>query len=295
MSQKTKKPIGETSSMAGGSIQGGSSTDDYFISREKFLQELQLREVVRKIITLSEQKQKKPVSEENKLRGLINKLITEAETDVAPHASTAINFLEDLLKKILPGIETDYKSLTTKTAQRESFRAQLTNSVNILLDTAELNSKGSEENVDADAEEAEGFIDIEEEIEIAVTDDDKFIDIDTGNTEETDAEEESAQEGDETGRKLAAQSFDAIEKQISETYATLSDPEDKQTFKDYLITNLKLYFDKWEKELGDVVEPTTDEYETEKDESADEETGEDLGGEEDLGTEEDLGEEEFEL
>ena len=282
MNQKTKKQIKETSTMSSGMVQGAAFPDDYFISRETFLQELQLREVVRKIITISEQKQKKPILAENGLRVLINKLITEAETDVAPHASTAINFLEDLLKKILPGIETDYKSLTTKNEQRESFRAQLTNSVNILLDTAELNSKGSEENVEADAEEAEGFIDIEEEIEIAVTDDDKFIDIDAGNTEETDAEEESVQEGDETGRKLAAQSFDAIEKQTLETYATLSDPEDKKTFKDYLITNLKLYFDKWEKELGDVIEPTTDEYETEKEEGDDEEAGEDLGGEDEL-------------
>jgi hypothetical protein len=251
--------------------------------------------VVRKIITISEQKQKKPVSEENKLRGLINKLITEAETDVAPHASTAINFLEDLLKKILPGIETDYKSLTTKTEQRESFRAQMTTSVNTALETAQLNTAGAEANAEGDSEEAEGFIDIEEEIEITVTDDDKFIDIDSPGADETDSEEKSVEEGDATGRKLAAQSFDAIEKQTLETFATLSDPEDQKTFKDYMITNLKLYFDKWEKELGDVIEPTTDEYETEKEEGADEETGEELGGEESLGAEEELSDEEFEL
>ena len=75
----------------------------------------------------------------------------------------------------------------------------------------------------------------------------------------------------------------------------MSDPEDKKTFKDYLITNLKLYFDKWEKELGDVIEPTTDEYETEKEEGTDEEADEEIGGEEDLGAEEEIGDEEFEL
>ena len=269
---------------------------DYFIDRMQFLKELQLREVVRKIITISEQKQNKGAFQETKLRGLINKLISEADTDVAPHASTAINFLEDLLKKILPGIETDYKSLTTKTEQRESFRAQLTTSVKGALETAELNTAGSEQNVVADEAEAEGFIDIEEEITIDVTDDDKFIDIDPPSEEdEATAKLASEDEGDETGRKLAAQSFDAIEKQTLETYDTLSDPEDKKTFKDYLITNLKLYFDKWEKELGDVVEPTTDEYETEKEASADEETGEELGGEDSLGAEEELSDEEFEL
>jgi len=81
------------------------------ISREVFLKELKLREVIRKIISISENKQKQ---KENILRTVIRNLITEAETDKTPHASTAINFLEDLLKKILPSIEQDYKSLTTK-------------------------------------------------------------------------------------------------------------------------------------------------------------------------------------
>ena len=70
---------------------------------------------------------------------------------------------------------------------------------------------------------------------------------------------------------------------------------DAETFKDYLITNLKLYFDKWEKELSDVVEPTTDEYETEKEEGESEELGDELGGEDELGAEEEFGEEELEL
>ena len=69
------------------------------MDRAQFLKELQLREVIRRAITLSEQKQKTLMTEENKLRKLINMLITEAETDTTPHASTAINFLEDLLKE----------------------------------------------------------------------------------------------------------------------------------------------------------------------------------------------------
>ena len=59
--------------------------------------------------------------------------------------------------------------------------------------------------------------------------------------------------------------FTNIEKNITETYAILHDEKDEKLFKDYLVTNLKLYFDKWEKELGAVTEPTTDEYEAEKD------------------------------
>ena len=264
------------------------------IDRMEFLKELQLREVIRRVITLSEQKQKTPIFEENKLRKLINMLITEAETDTTPHASTAINFLEDLLKKILPGIEQDYKSLTTKKEQRDSFRAQLVATVDAGLDTASVNTAGA----DAEAAEAEGFIEIEEaegfieieegegDIQIDVTDDEKFIDIEAEETLEE--PEETEEQSNDTGSKLAAQSYDVIEKQITETYNTLSDREDQKTFKDYLITNLKLYFDKWEQELGDVIEPTTPEYEDEKEEQESEETGGELGDEE-------TGEEELDL
>ena len=81
---------------------------------------------------------------------------------------------------------------------------------------------------------------------------------------------------------------DNIEKNISETYAILHDEEDEKLFEDYLITNLKLYFDKWEQELGPVTEPTTDEYEAEKDKGEagaeagaefDSELGAEFGGE----------------
>ena len=281
--------------MAAGSVEGSAApapeeSEDYFISREKFLQELQLREVVRKMITISEQKQKTKPTDESRLRKLINKLITEAETDTTPHASTAINFLEDLLKKILPNIEQDYKSLTTNVEQRESFRAQFVSSVNSSLETADLNIQAAK----SQEGEVEGFIEIEEaadDVKIDVVDDEKFIDIEGGPAVEEETENEAA----DTGSKLAAQSFDAVEKQISETYSTLSEEEDQKTFKDYLITNLKLYFDKWEKELGDVVEPTTDEYETEKEEDEAEELGDELGGEDELGAEEEAGGEEFEL
>ena len=198
----------------------------------------------------------------NILRNYIQKVLTESEADKTPHASTAINFLEDLLKKILPTIEQDYKSLTSKQEQRDSFRAQFVSSMDTLINTANVNMAAA-------GEKGEEFIEIEEEIDVEVKEDEKFIDIEDNNEEEQGEEEQ--QEAKDTGAKLAAQTFDSVEKQTLDTYSTLSDPEDQKTFQDYLITNLKLYFDKWEKELSDVIEPTTDEYEQEKDE---EESGE---------------------
>ena len=266
MSKKATKKIDEESAMAAGAVEG-APTKDYFIDREEFLKELQLRESIRKIIFSSKRKHRLLQEKQEKtLRKVIRKLISEVDTDTTPHASTAINFLEDLLKKILPTIEQDYKSLTTKKEQRDSFRSQFVSSVESELSTLDLNMAASKEG--GEVIDAEQFIDIEEEIEVDITDEDKFIDIDGEKeaTEETAAETIEIEEPElDTGSKLAAQTYDAVEKQITETYSTLSDEEDQRTFEDYLITNLKLYFDKWEKELSDVIEPTTDEYEKEKD------------------------------
>ena len=108
--------------------------------------------------------------------------------------------------------------------------------------------------------------------------------------EEPSEEEQFGLEGeDETGRNLAFVAFNKIEKSVTEAYDTLSDDEDKELFYDYLLTNLKLYFDKFEEELkADLPEPTTTEYEKEKDKLDAEPTekegeeGEDEGGGDDL-------------
>ena len=49
------------------------------------------------------------------------------------------------------------------------------------------------------------------------------------------------------------------------------DEEDRETFYDYLITNVKLYFDRFEQELSpSVEEPTTPEYEETANEESEE-------------------------
>ena len=61
---------------------------------------------------------------------------------------------------------------------------------------------------------------------------------------------------------MAFTSFKKIQQYILDSYDLLRDPADKKVFVDYLITNLKLYMDKFEDELQtSVEEPTTPEYE----------------------------------
>jgi len=386
------------------------------ISHEELAAEIKLREQVSKIVNIvrSRKVNKKinEILEEREFREILQNLILEAAVDDPekdPHPATGINVLEDLLKKIIPILEDDFKVLTTSEEQRNSFRAHIIHAVRNTLAPVQANEKAgtqgeeSEENelnegireiiigtlltlapalgiagpvsavqgtvtppegapgieklLPADAfkealtgglktmddaellslhvslqkDQADGdkrgmtqklktAIEdfpiqyknkivslqykapptsmLDEAVEIDIEDEDeegKFIDIEgdkkAPEEEPADPKEEFGLDGeDETGRNAAYNSFKKIENQIVDAYSLLGNEEDQGVFYDYLITNLKLYFDKYETELQTKLgEPSTPEYEKEKEELGGE--GEDLGGEEDLG----LGEPEEEL
>ena len=69
---------------------------------------------------------------------------------------------------------------------------------------------------------------------------------------------------DETGRDEAVDIYKKVIDAVLRTYRRLHSERDKAHYKDYLITNLLLYFDKWESDIGGVPELTTPEYEAEK-------------------------------
>jgi hypothetical protein len=273
---------------------------DGYVNREQFMQELLLRERIRDLVTEvykeNSPNRDKQLLEEEKFRTFVRKLVREAAEEAAPHANTGINVLADLLKTIVPQLETEYKLLTTEQEQRESFRAHIVNAVQTTLAATRAVDKSADE---AGMDMAMPMQEQEEEINLDVKSDDaaedeKFIDIDDAPAVPEGEEEEDTfgLEGeDNTGRNFAQRAFEKVEKQILDAYGLLSNEEDKSLFYDYLITNLKLYFDKFEDELSSSLpEPTTQEYE---DETAAEDE-EDLGGEEEL----DLGgedEEELEL
>ena len=139
-----------------------------------------LRENVRDLISLVKKKEKKPLSEEQQLRAVIREFLrfelreaTTPDNEPAPHKSTGINVLEDLLKKIIPQVEDDYKLLTTSEEQRDSYRAHIIQAVVQTLTPVEVNNAAPEE---VDAQE------LDEEIDGNITDDDEqeddmFIDI----------------------------------------------------------------------------------------------------------------------
>jgi len=235
-----------------------------------------LRENIRKIITVITTKKNETKSqtlqEEKVLRNIIRKLLQEeAVADFAPNQSTGINVLEELLKKSIPVLEEDFKSLTTNVEQRNSFRAHIVNGIEGLLAPAEVNADAP---TPGETEALEELLNVLNEVEVTIGGDDEmpeeFIDI---SGEEEVEEEEPATEEEEfgagiqnqeynlTGRNMALRSFKKIRQNILDSYDVLADDEDREIFYDYLITNVKLYFDRFEQDLSPaVVEPTTPEY-----------------------------------
>ena len=239
------------------------------IDRQKFSEELALREVIQKAIKVVKnrrlKKKRQELNEEKELRKLIRQLIVETEVsepEDAPHKSTGINVLEDLLKKIIPILEIDFKKLTSNETQRKSYRSHVIQAVENTLsparvtDLAGTNSNLAEQDVSINGggDNPDEFIDIGRE-------QDKKEEIPQKDAER---EEFSISGEDETGRDMAFSTFKRVEANIVDAWDLLSDPDDKELFYDYLITNLKLYFDKFEDELQtSLPEPTTPEYEKE--------------------------------
>jgi len=257
--------LDEMSSVAGGGLHGsGGPIGGKIVSRKKFLKELDLRESIRG--TISKINQDK-LNEENKLRRIIRRLLQE-KMSPPPTESTGINVLRGTLKSIITQLEDGYNGLTTDPEQRQSFRAHILVSVENLLAPIEASEQGAEEEATLAQEEVQ--VDIGDSPE----DDPNFISIED---EPVEPEEEKPEDQfvelpdeDPTGRNIAKTTFKGIAPQIANSYEQLGNQKDQDTFYEYLLTNLKLYFDKFEDAMAvNVEEPTTDSYEKEETEVID--------------------------
>ena len=279
----------ELSGMSGGGVQGHANQDEEkndMITRESIVTERLLREYIRnKIKEKLTEDQNKMLREEQALRQVIRKLIAEGDiSDVHPHRSTGINTLEDVLKKAIPTLRMDFKRLTTDKKQRDSFRAHIIRAVDDALKPMEANDQylqggqagpsslldeplgnlEEDESMDLELAELE-----EQDIEVDITDDELAVDDEEKKIPVEDDDQPSPEEDfgtgledmDETGRNMAFTSFKKVSQYILDAYDSLANPKDKEVFTEYLITNLKLYFDKFEDELQNTVEePTSQSY-----------------------------------
>jgi len=280
------------------------------MDRHKIYEEIRLRKIIRegikKINAKNENERQEEALEEQRLRKVVRKLVlmektTTGDTDPAPHQSTGINFLEKLLKNIIPTLEDDYKTLTSDEDQRESFRNHVLKAIQDTIEPLKVTTQammGSPQMALAEEE-------LEEEEDLTVTlspeDDPDFIDVRSEkekrdeeaelSDEPVSTEDEKEQFGiegeNEVGRNAAFDTFKKISKQIVSKYDELTGaPQDQDLFYDYLLTNTKLYFDKFENDMSPVEEPESPDYDPsqmDQEAASTDVSGETLGQEKELG------------
>jgi hypothetical protein len=248
------------------------------MNRHEIYEEIRLRKIIRegikKINQKIENEKKQKVLEEQRLRKIIRRLIinegtTTGDTDPAPHRSTGINFLEKLLKNIVPTLEDDYKTLTSDEDQRESFRNHILRAIEDTIEPLKVTSQAGmtvalaeeeleEQDLAVRVEDDPDFIDIRSDKEIA---DEEAELLDEPKSLEDEKEEFAIEGENEVGRNAAFDTFKKISKQIVSKYDELSgSPKDQDLFYDYLLTNTKLYFDKFENDMTPVEEPDSPDY-----------------------------------
>ena len=198
-----------------------------YIERQQLVEELRLRKLIQQAIRIVESK----------------KTITEdavGDTRDAPYGNTGLNTLNTLFDKILTQLEDGYKELATDVEQRESFAAHIL--VNIVNTLAPLRA--------LDDEQAS----LAEDIDINIKDDPEDM-ADIRMSDEDKKKEDFTLAGrDLSGRDKAFVTFNNIETQIVDAYKTLHNPEDIEKFYQGLLSNVELYFKKFEDEMAPSVE-----------------------------------------
>ena len=277
----TVEELVELSSVAGGAAEFGASRkkkpQNESISRKSIIEEQYMRKIIRKLLI-------EKTNNENQIRAHIRTLIKESEiSDTHPHRSTAINVLEKVLKKVIPNLRPIYKSMTTDPKQRNSFRAHFLKAVYDSLKPDKLHSQylqgdpsgvqsalmAAPVGLDEQEEEAEGDADIDQALKDVEVEpepekpEDKKIPVED---DDTPSDEEKFGAGledmDETGRNMSFEAYKNNSTYMKGPYDALANPQDKEVYVEYLMTNLMLYFDKFDDELKTIVDaPKSAEYE----------------------------------
>jgi len=218
------------------------------MSRENFIEEIKQRKYVKQALN---EIIKRNNEKEQKLRKVVRKLIKEAKSTKIPYQNTGINVLEGALKKIVPVVREDYKDLTSSKQQRISFRKHIINAAKSSLLPIQKYREASDQvkNDQLDEQDPE-----DETVRPQEKEDDRFIDVpdgeDRGDSQDNEDKIQQIPGADRTGRNLAIKTFSRVESNIIDGYEILASEEDRELYFDYLITNLKLYFDRWEEELS---------------------------------------------
>ena len=264
-------------------------------SQEEILLRENIRKAIRVVLDRRSKKSERERLEEQTLRKVIRGMIAEAKS-TAPQTSTGMNAVQKVINDIEANLgdpDSGYKSLTTSKAQRDSFRIMMIAFVEDALDIEQMNK-------DAPDPVSE-LTDKVNEIDVQINDQDDEGIVPIVDPEETDqsrVDRESLELAnkigldtealDDTGRKRAFKVFNnSIKSPIERGMDDLTDPEDLEIYKEYLVKNINARFDAFEQQLADTVGDVDIDMETSQAEpqpeepvAAEEETEEIVGLEE---------------
>lgn len=213
------------------------------MERSKIVEELKLREHIQKMI-----------EEEIQLNSSIQKLINEA-VEVPPRQNTGLNVAEEVLKSVVPVLESGYKQLTTNIEQRESFKKHIMNSLKYFILPREISNK-----IDAPAndgkleEQVPEQADPKNEVPLLGKPEKDPSKNDTSFTDKEDdqvsPEQFQVSGEDLTGRNAAYEVFKNIKAPIRKGYNKVqANPQDREIYTRAISSNLLAHMDRFEKEL----------------------------------------------
>ena len=242
------------------------------IDRQEFINELKLREQIRKIIKVAKSKKaaqnQRRIVEEEQLRLHIRGIIKEISDPGAQptHRATGIKVLDDeVLQNVIPIFKRYYMQLDNP-EKRESFRSHIVNAAENLLKTVASGEAPETALKSAPAPIAEQDIAMNVENDpmgIPIKDDSPDPDESAKGEFRTGMEAELTPD-QEVGALRAQTAFNGPDTTIEKAYKDLgagAGTLDADLFGEYLITNLKLHFDDFEEAITMTPEPTTPSYE----------------------------------
>ena len=232
--------------------------------KEQLLQEVKLRRIIRKAISLKKNKQQ---LEEKKLRKIIRKLVLLQEGDVdsdtkpAPYSSTPVNALADAFNQILPILKAGLRKLA-QPEERISYRAHVLEKFKSIFSNFEgLDGQQSGMVGEGDINEQEEdklTINIDDENRVMPSDgkeDERFKEPEKDPEKEIETDFESFKMAGEnpTGARVAFETINDsnIVQVLSDKRRVLYKPEYKEEFKQYALYNVDLWLLTYEKELAD--------------------------------------------
>lgn len=223
------------------------------IKREQFMEELQLRKMIRKALVLREEKKKAVLQQEQLLRKELRKIIREAKQDFN-YGNTGLNKLGAFLQVKKPLISSEYKQLQTDKNQRDAFKARLLDRSKELFDELETKLQAGR-----GAGGSEDEADLEEEINVSIDEpvDDKLLPglLEPEKEKKPKKDKEAEFKVEPTGEKEATEFFESYVGELTEIYTGLDNPTDRQMFRDYYMSNVAAIMDQAEAEAGNVAKP----------------------------------------